>query len=124
MHQSTITIDVTLDPNRVPEQIIWKATDSTADNDRHAKALMLSFWDGTDKAALRMDLWTKEMRVDEMADFYFQTFMTMADSFDRATHQQELVQDLKKFAAAFYQKFQQLQLKDNPGGAKPHDHHH
>ena len=30
---------------------------------------MLSFWDSTDKSALRIDLWTKDMMVDEMADF-------------------------------------------------------
>lgn len=112
MQQSTITIDVNLDNNRVPESITWKATESTADKARRAKAIMLSFWDGEDKAALRMDLWTKEMMVDEMADFYFQTMMTMADTFSRATHQEELVNDLKKFAHDFYHKFQESQLKE------------
>ncbi len=90
MKKSTITIDVALDEKNVPEQITWSATASTADSARPAKALMLSFWDGADKSALRMDLWTKEMMVDEMADFYYQTLMTMADSFERSTHQQEL----------------------------------
>jgi len=74
---------------------------------------MLSFWDGADKAALRMDLWTKDMMVDEMADFYFQTMMTMADSFNRATHQEELVNDMKKFAQDFYKRFQEKQLQEN-----------
>jgi len=113
MLQSTITIDVTLDANRIPEQINWKATESTADSSRKAKAVMLSFWDGADKAALRMDLWTKDMMVDEMADFYFQTLMTMADTFERATHQEGLVNDMKKFAEDFYQRFRALQLKEN-----------
>lgn len=113
MKQSTITIDVSLDQDRIPESISWQATESTADQARKAKAVMLSFWDGADKAALRMDLWTKEMRVDEMADFYFQTLMTMADSFERATHQKELVADLKKFATGFYQKFQEQLQKEN-----------
>ncbi|MFM9909566.1 MAG: gliding motility protein GldC [Chitinophagaceae bacterium] len=113
MIQSTITIDVTLDANRVPEQINWKATESTSDGDRKAKAVMLSFWDGTDKAALRMDLWTKDMMVDEMGDFYFQTLMTMADTFSRATHQEGLVTDMKKFAEDFYKRFQELQLKES-----------
>jgi gliding motility-associated protein GldC len=63
MKQSTITIDVTLDEKNVPESINWSATASTADIPRQAKALMLSFWDGADKAALRMDLWTKQMMV-------------------------------------------------------------
>jgi hypothetical protein len=60
-----------------------------------------------------MDLWTKDMMVDEMADFYFQTIMTMADSFNRATHQEELVNDMKKFAEDFYKRFQEKQLQEN-----------
>lgn len=113
MLQSTITIDVTLDVNRVPEQINWNATESSNDGNRKAKAIMLSFWDGADKAALRMDLWTKDMMVDEMGDFYFQTLMTMADSFGRATHQEELATDMKKFAEEFYKRFRDAQLKEN-----------
>ncbi len=113
MALSTITIEVTLDQNRVPEQINWNATESTADAARKAKAMMLSFWDGADKTAFRVDLWTKEMMVDEMADFYYQTMMTMADSFERATHQQELVDEMKNFAKTFYDKFRKEQLKQN-----------
>jgi gliding motility-associated protein GldC len=109
MSQSTITIDVTLDPNKVPRQINWKAEEKKND----AKAMMLSFWDGADKTALRMDLWTKEMMVDEMADFFYQTMMTMADSFDRATHQSELVDMMKNFAKDFYKKFQEIQMKEH-----------
>jgi gliding motility-associated protein GldC len=74
---------------------------------------MLSFWDGADKSSSPMDLWTKDMMVDEMADFYFQTMMTMADSFNRATHQEELVNDMKKFAQDFYKRFQEKQLQEN-----------
>ncbi len=101
MTKSTITIDVVLDEKRVPDQILWQATESTADEARKARAMMLSMWDGAEKTALRVDLWTKEMMVDEMGDFFYQTFMTMADTLDRATHQHELVDDIKKFAAEF-----------------------
>lgn len=111
MTKSKITIDVTLDDSRVPEQISWNATESTADEPRKAKAMMLAFWDGADKTALRMDLWTKEMMVDEMADFYYQTMVTMADSFERATHYPEMANDLKKFAGEFLEKFRTEQLK-------------
>ncbi|MEO5594840.1 MAG: gliding motility protein GldC [Chitinophagaceae bacterium] len=113
MIQSTITIDVTLDNDKVPQQINWKASDSTADMAQKSKAMMLSFWDGADRAAMRIDLWTKEMMVDEMADFYYQTFMTMADTFNRATKNAELVNDMKNFAKDFYQKFRDQQLKEN-----------
>lgn len=113
MGKSSIVIDVELDENRIPQTIEWKATDSTADNPQAAKAVMLSLWDGAEKTALRIDLWTQKMMVDEMADFYYQTFMTMADTYARATRQTELVNDMKKFAQDFYQKFQEIQLKEN-----------
>lgn len=105
MTQSTITIDVQLDEQKIPHQILWNATQSNSEEKQDAKAMMISFWDGREKAALRIDLWTKEMMVDEMADFYYQTLMTMADTFERATHQQELVGEMRVFAKDFYQKF-------------------
>ncbi len=113
MHTSTITINVELDKDKVPEQISWKASDTTIDHAQVAKAMMIAFWDGADKSALRIDLWTKEMMVDEMADFFYQTLMSMADTYDRATHQHELVNDMKEFAKTFYQKFRAIQMKEN-----------
>src|SRR6478735_1930983 len=113
MQTSTITIDVHLDNDKVPEQINWKADSSTAAEAQNAKAIMLSFWDGADKSALRIDLWTKDMMVDEMADFFYQTLMTMADAYNRATHNQEMVDDMKKFAKDFYNKFREQQLKES-----------
>ncbi len=111
MHTSTININVSLDEDRVPENIQWNATDSTAEMDQNAKAMMVTFWDGQDKAALRIDLWTKNMMVDEMGDFYFQTMMSMADTFQRATGQTELVNEMKTFAQGFFKKFQATQEK-------------
>lgn len=112
MNQSTIKIDVLLDPNKVPEQINWFASDSTANMVQKAKAMSVAFWDGTDKTALRIDLWTKDMMVDEMADFYYQMLMSMADTFKRATQQQEMSDDMKSFAKAFFDKFKAIQLKE------------
>jgi gliding motility-associated protein GldC len=112
MNQSSIKIDVLLDPNKIPEQINWSASDSTATNAQKAKAMCIAFWDGADKTAMRIDLWTKDMMVDEMADFYYQMFMTMADTFKRATQQEELSADMKKFAKEFFDKFRASQLKE------------
>lgn len=112
MNQSTITINVLLDPGKVPEQINWSATDSTANMVQKAKAMTVAFWDSTDKTAMRIDLWTKDMMVDEMADFYYQMLMGMADSFKRATQQQEISDDMKKFAKEFFDKFRAVQMKE------------
>ncbi len=113
MNQSTIKIDVLLDPNKVPEQISWQATDSSADMAQKAKAMCIAFWDANEKTAMRIDLWTKEMMVDEMADFYYQMLISMADTFKRATQNQELCDDMKTFAKNFFEKFRQSQLKEN-----------
>lgn len=112
MNQSSIKIDVLLDPNKVPQQISWSATDSSSDMAQKAKAMCIAFWDGADKTALRIDLWTKDMMVDEMADFFYQMFSTMADTYRRATKQDELSDDIKTFAKEFYQKFRDSQLAE------------
>jgi len=105
MQKSTITIDVILDPNRIPEKINWQASDSTAEMAQQAKAMCLAFWDSAEKTALRIDLWTKDMMVDEMGDFYYQMMITMADSFVRSTKNEKLAAELKQFANGFYQRF-------------------
>ena len=112
MHQSTIKIDVHLDNEKVPEQIIWTADNSSADSLQKAKAMMVSFWDGADKSALRIDLWTKDMMVDEMGDFFYQMMMTMADTFRRATNNDALAEEMKSFASSFFKKFRDEMIKD------------
>jgi gliding motility-associated protein GldC len=106
---SAIHIEVTLDEEKVPEAIAWQATDTMSDGQNEARAMMLSFWDSAEKNALRIDLWTKKMMVDEMADFMYQTVMGMADSFQRATRDDELAGDLKKAATDFIQQFRRKQ---------------
>src|SRR5215218_10180461 len=113
MAKSNIVIGVELDENRIPQSIEWSATDSTGSNPQPAKAVMLSLWDGAEKTALRIDLWTQKMMVDEMADFYYQTFMTMADTLERSTKQKELVGEMKNFAKQFYDKFREQKMKEN-----------
>ena len=113
MERSTITIKVKLDEDKIPQQIEWNATGSTIEHTQQAKGIMLAFWDGEEKTAMRIDLWTKEMMVDEMADFFYQTIVTMADTFNRATQNTELVNDMKTFAKDFYKKFRDQQLQEN-----------
>lgn len=110
MQTSTISIDVLLDNNRIPEQINWQASDSTADMKQKAKAMCLAFWDAADRSALRIDLWTKDMMIDEMGDFFYQMLVSLADTFQRATRQQELSEEMKTFAKEFIEKFRANEL--------------
>lgn len=101
MNKHAININVHLDNEKMPEHIDWNATGSNSEDPRPAKGVLLSLWDGQEKTALRIDLWTKKMMVDEMNDFFFQTLMTMADTYSRATRNSELSEELRTFARDF-----------------------
>ena len=115
MHESTIQVKIQLDEQKIPQSIDWSATDSTAHEAQAARAMMLTFWDPTDKTALRIDLWTKDMMADEMADFFYQNLMGMSDSYLRATQDKALAESFKTFAKTFYNQFRASQLEQ---GAK------
>ena len=110
---SSITIDVHTDENKIPETLAWHSSSNEQQEPQKAKAMMLSLWDGAEKTVLRIDLWTKDMMVDEMNDFFFQTMMLMADTYGRATKQSELVGEMKDFAKQFYQKSREKQRAEN-----------
>jgi gliding motility-associated protein GldC len=113
MTESSIHIRVGLDENKMPAEINWSAPDNSPENTRNAKAFLLSLWDGADKAALRIDLWTRDMMIDEMGDFFYQTLMTMADTYQKATRHEDLAVEMKNFARNFLQKSRAKELKEN-----------
>lgn len=105
--KSKIELNIELDENRVPEKLNWSAQDGGIENEE-AKALMLSVWDGKAQETLRIDLWTKDMPVDEMKLFFHQTLVTMSDTFLRATQDEKMTATMKDFCDYFAEK---LELK-------------
>lgn len=106
-HTSEIKFSVGLDENRIPEEISWSAEDGGISNES-SKAIMLSVWDHKQKDTLRMDLWTKDMPVDEMKQFFHQTLVSMANTFERATDDQKMSATMRDFCDYFAEK---LELK-------------
>jgi gliding motility-associated protein GldC len=102
--KSNINIQVELDEEKMPDTIEWNAPGGGVDDIQQAKAILLGLWDGQEKSALRIDLWTKKMMVDEMNDFFYQTLFGMADTYVRATKNAELANELKTFAKDFLKK--------------------
>ncbi len=102
--RSNINIQVQLDEDKMPEMIEWNAPDGGVEGMQKAKAVLLGLWDGEEKSALRIDLWTSKMMVDEMNDFFYQTFFGMADTYLRATKNAELSKEMKEFAKNFLKK--------------------
>ena len=104
---SKIEITVGLDENKIPEKIHWTAQDSEVLN-QEAKALMLAVWDEKTKDTLRMDLWTKEMQISEMKQFFHQTLVSMANTFERSTNDAKMTATMRDFCDYFAEK---LELK-------------
>ena len=106
-HKSKIELQVELDENRIPEKLYWTAKDGGISNEE-AKAVLLSVWDSKAQETLRIDLWTKDMPVDEMKVFFHQTLVAMSDTFHRATQDEKMTATMKDFCDYFAEK---LELK-------------
>lgn len=104
-HKSEIKIQVELDENKVPEILRWTAQDGGIANEI-AKAMLLSVWDSRSQETLRIDLWTKDMPVDEMKVFFHQTLVAMADTFERATDEKKMADTMRDFCAYFAEKLE------------------
>jgi gliding motility-associated protein GldC len=100
---SEIKFNIALDENRVPEKLSWTAKDGGV-NAEEAKAIMLSIWDSKAQETLRIDLWTKDMPVDEMKLFFHQTLVAMSDTFHRATGDEKMADTMKDFCDYFAEK--------------------
>ena len=103
--KSKIELNVELDENRVPEKLFWSAEDGGV-NHEEAKAIMLSVWDSNAQETLKIDLWTKDMPVDEMKQFFHQTLVTMSDTFLRATQDEKMTATMKDFCDYFAEKME------------------
>ncbi len=112
-NKSTIALDITLDEQKVPDKIHWTAEEGGVIKPQEAKAFLLSIWDNAESTCLRIDLWTKKMMVDEMNDFFFQTMMTMADTYERATNNTELASEMKTYAKLLKVKMEEKMKKEN-----------
>lgn len=102
--QSDIKITVGLDEDHIPEKIHWHATDADMNEAEECKALMMSMWDPKSGNAMRIDLWTKEMLVDDMKMFFYQSILTMADTLEKSTGEKNLAEDLRDYCAHFAEK--------------------
>ena len=97
---SNINIQVEVDENHVPESLNWTAEDGGV-KDEEAKAMLLSIWDSKQQETLRIDLWTKDMPVDQMNVFFHQTLVSMSDTFMRSTNNEKMTDAFKQFCDYF-----------------------
>jgi len=98
---STIRLEVELDEARIPHRMHWSSNDGKESEGSECAAFLLSIWDPKAAQALRIDLWTKDMQKDEMNTMFFQTFLTMAETFARANGDPKLTDLIRNFGYDF-----------------------
>lgn len=94
MKKSTIRFEVELDQNNVPERITWDATDKPTDTSSDTKSLSVSLWDSQQKNTMRIDLWTKDMPVDEMKRFYIECLGGIGQSMLTSTGDEKMASEI------------------------------
>lgn len=102
--KSEIKLSITLDETKQPVSIQWQADDSGLEGMQESKSMMLSLWDKKQGSMMRIDLWTHEMMVEEMQHFFYQTLTSMADTYQRATNDKLMADEIRNFSKSFGEK--------------------
>ncbi len=98
MKKSEIRLSIELDDENIPEHIYWNADDKGDAGLDETKSMSLSIWDHVNKNTLRIDLWTKEMPVEEMKYFYIDSIGGLAQSLLNATGDEHMANEMKALA--------------------------
>jgi gliding motility-associated protein GldC len=111
MRTSSIHIEVSLDPQNIPEKIQWHVSDNPGQVE-DTKSFALSFWDAESSAIMRIDLWTKEMLVGEMKRFFLQTLGGMNETLRSSTNDERWFEEVE----GTIQKLAKMLQEEESGG--------
>ena len=98
-----LKFEVELDENNLPENIKMVG-EELAKEGINLKALMIAAWDAKKKETLRVDIWTKDMPVNDMFILYHQNMIGMANSLEKSTGEIKLAEALRDYCAFFAEK--------------------
>jgi gliding motility-associated protein GldC len=98
-----IRLTVDLDADNVATRILWEAAEAPGPGPAACQSMMLSVWDGGKKATAAIDLWTRDMTIDDMNLFFYQVLHKMADTYLRATKNESVAQTIHEFGNRFGQ---------------------
>ena len=107
MKKSTIQFTVELDSNNIPDRITWDATDKPEEGVSETKSISISLWDHVQKNTMRIDLWTKEMPVDEMKRFYIDCLGGLAQSVLTSTGDEAMASEINQLCERLAHRIRQ-----------------
>jgi gliding motility-associated protein GldC len=91
-----IRLKVDLDAQNVATSIEWQADDAAGPS--ACQSMMLAVWDRRTRTTAAIDLWTRDMTIDDMNSFLYQVLYKMADTCLRATKNEAAAQSIRKLA--------------------------
>ena len=107
---SEIHLKIGMNENNLPVRMMWSAEDGGV-KDQEAGAMLLSLWDPAEKNTMKIDLWTKDLSIEEMKQFFHQTLLTLSDTFEKATGESKICEDLRDYCYHFADKMNILPEK-------------
>ena len=100
--ESDINITIGLNEAKVPVKITWQNDENPkGTGKRECKAILLSLFDKESLATMKVDLWTTDMQVAEMDQFFYETLSIMSDTYLRSTKNQKLASEMRQFVQYF-----------------------
>jgi gliding motility-associated protein GldC len=99
MKKSTINFTIELDQNNIPERIFWDATDKPDAGPSETKSISVALWDHIQKNTLRIDLWAKDMPIDEMKRFHIECLGGIAQSILSSTKDEFMANEINALCA-------------------------
>jgi gliding motility-associated protein GldC len=94
--KSEIHITVELNENKLPVKMNWTSTENNESGE--CKSFFLAMWDAKEQTSLHLNLWTKDMNVDEMRQFVHQMLLNQSDTLKKATGDEALASTLYDYS--------------------------
>ena len=96
MKDSEIKFKVELDKDNIPERIYWDGDQKETPGYSETKSISISLWEAENKNTLRIDLWSKDMPVDEMKRFYIDCIGGISQTILNATGDEYMSKEIGK----------------------------
>lgn len=96
-----IKLTVDLDADNVATRIEWQAAEAPGGGTAACQSMMLSLWDSEKKTTAAIDLWTRNMTIEDMNVFFYQVLHKMADTYLRATKNVPMAESIHEFGDKF-----------------------
>ncbi|TDJ70247.1 MAG: gliding motility protein GldC [Proteobacteria bacterium] len=96
-----IKLTVDLDDDDLPTRIEWQSSEGQLDGPASCQSMMLSLWDGENRTTAAIDLWLKDMPIEDMNEYFYQVIHKMADTYLRATKNADVAAMIREFGDEF-----------------------